>query len=353
MIKKDFIIVGQGLAGTLLSYQLLKRKKSVMVINQSIPDTSSKVAAGIYNPITGKRMVKTWKADLLFSYLEPFYHGLQSELRASFLFPKQIYRPFISIEEQNETMGKTASGDLNDFISWISINSKYGNLIHDELGGFAIKSSGFVDLTKLIHYYQKYLVSRKSYLEDKFYEEDLIVFDNYLQYKNIVADRLVYCDGIESRNGRYFNWLPYNLVKGEIILIKANIRFDSILSRGIFILPIGEGYYKVGSTYNWSDLNKDPTENARNELLEKLKNLVKFPYEVVDQFAGIRPATKDRRPFIGIHPKVKTIAIFNGLGTKGVSLAPYFSGEFADYLVLQKELDKDVNINRYNSLYYN
>ncbi|MEQ8425631.1 MAG: FAD-dependent oxidoreductase, partial [Cyclobacteriaceae bacterium] len=107
----------------------------------------------------------------------------------------------------------------------------------------------------------------------------------------------------------------------------------------------------VGATYDLTNLKNETTMEGKAELIQKAKDLLNFPFEVTHQDWGIRPSTIDRRPLIGEHPKSKNILIFNGLGTKGVSLAPYFSDQLASYLMGEGNLDKEANINRVKSLY--
>jgi glycine/D-amino acid oxidase-like deaminating enzyme len=117
------------------------------------------------------------------------------------------------------------------------------------------------------------------------------------------------------------------------------------------VIPLGDNQYRLGATYTWDELDNIPTETGRNNLTEKYQKLMKPSMEILSHQAGVRPATKDRRPFIGMHPEFENIGIFNGLGSKGVSLAPYFAKQFVDFLVYQKELHPEVNINRFASLY--
>jgi glycine/D-amino acid oxidase-like deaminating enzyme len=117
------------------------------------------------------------------------------------------------------------------------------------------------------------------------------------------------------------------------------------------VIPLGDNQYRLGATYTWDELDNIPTEIGRNNLTEKYQKLMKPSMEILSHQAGVRPATKDRRPFIGMHPEFENIGIFNGLGSKGVSLAPYFAKQFVDFLVYQKELHPEVNINRFASLY--
>ncbi|MEO6686601.1 MAG: FAD-dependent oxidoreductase, partial [Dyadobacter sp.] len=127
---------------------------------------------------------------------------------------------------------------------------------------------------------------------------------------------------------------------------------NQIVNQGIFILPVSGTKCRVGATYSWENLNWETTQSAREELEEKLKPILKVPYKISGQSAGIRPSSHDRRPMLGIHPDQPRLGIFNGLGTKGVTLAPFFAKELAEYLVHHKELSEAVNIKRYFSLYF-
>lgn len=347
----DYIIVGQGLAGSALSYQLLKRRRRVMVIDNNRSDTSSKVAAGLFNPITGRKMVKTWKADILFPYLISFYKELQDLCSERFLYEIPIYRPFISLEEQNEWMGKSASEEFTSFIYQVHTRSVYP-FVKDPFGGIELLHSGYLDIRKFLASYGNYLKKNELLKEDQFKYEQLQIEQNHIIYNGIQANRIIFCDGLGSSSSPYFGWLPFKPVKGEILKITGEHSLKNILNRGVFVLPLEDGTFRVGSNYNHIELDTKITEKGRAEIEEKLNELVDTPYSVVGQEAGIRPATKDRRPFIGLHPQWKTLGVFNGLGTKGVSLAPYFSEAFVSFLEDDEDLPPEVNISRYNSLYF-
>lgn len=348
--KCDYIVVGAGIAGITLALQLDAIGKSIVIYTGTEPNVSSQIAAGLYNPITGRKMVKTWRADDLFCYLEPFYERVEQTTNGSFLHKKTIYRPFISAEEQNEWMGKSAEEDFNKYVKKVHSRSSHED-VNDVFGGIAISHCGFLDIPTYIKSALTYLKKKQSVRAENFITEQLIVKSNEVHYSNLVGNKVIFCEGIGISKNPFFNWLPIRPVKGEIIFIKSDLDIDYILNRGVFILPIGGALFKVGSTYDHHDLTLAPTEKARAQILHKLNEIIKAPFEIVDQIAGIRPATKDRRPFIGLHPNFETIGVFNGLGAKGVSLAPYWSRHFVNHLESGDKLDIDVNITRYFSLY--
>jgi glycine/D-amino acid oxidase-like deaminating enzyme len=171
-------------------------------------------------------------------------------------------------------------------------------------------------------------------------------------YDGMQASRIIFCEGPWLSRNHYFNWLPMRPVKGELIEIELQQSLDFIVNRGVFVLPVGGRTCKVGATFDNYNLDWSVTEEAKEKLLTRVKNLLKIPFKVTGQTAGIRPASEDRRPFIGIHPEFEPLAIFNGLGTKGVSLAPYLIHRFFEYLEKGEPLVPEVSISRYFSLYY-
>ncbi len=345
--QTDVIIVGFGLAGSALAYHLHQLGLKVIVFDNDDGRSSSRVAAGLYNPITGRKMVKTWLADALFPSLYRYYSQFDAVLNE-----KTIYRPFHSIEEQNEWMARTADEHYAPYIKAVFDSSQSG-AFNDPFGGVALAQSGFLHVAA-------YLEQAKQKLKNKGVQFLLEVFDTNqcslaserVDYQNISAKYLIFCDGCSSSQNQFFDWLPYKLVKGELLLIEAELDLhEFIINRGVFVIGQGNGRFKVGATYNNQDPTWTKTEEGKLYLEDKLKDLINVDYKVIDHMVGVRPATKDRKPFVGLHPKYNKVGIFNGLGAKGVSLAPYFANQFAQHLVNQSALDNEVNIERYFALF--
>ena len=150
---------------------------------------------------------------------------------------------------------------------------------------------------------------------------------------------------VELDNGRV---LP---LKGEVLTIKTESPLNRIYNRGVYVIESGDKEYKVGATYDLKDLIPSITVKGKSELENKLQDFLCMKFSITHQDWGIRPSTIDRRPLLGSHPKHQNVFIFNGLGTKGVSLAPYFSNQLADHLIDGSKLDKEVNISRVKALY--
>lgn len=347
----DYLIVGQGIGGSILTEHLINAGKRVKVIDDPSFSNSSKVAGGLYNPITGRKMVKTWNCDSLFEYLTPFYKTLEQKLALSFFHNTPIYRPFYSTEEYNEWMGKSADSYYEKYIRSINGESRYGQHLHDDYGGILLNESGYLDTKKFVLGYRTFLKNSDLLIEDAFDYTQMNVSDSGVYYKGIQAGKIIFSEGRLQSDNPYFNWLPLKPVKGELIWIKSKEKIDVIYNRGVFLIPLGNGVCKVGATYHHEKLDELVTEKGQNELVRRLRKLIHFDYEVIDQKAGVRPATIDRKPFIGRHPKHKNVIAFNGLGAKGVSLAPYYANQIVRHLESNAELDAEVNIERFFSLF--
>ena len=340
----DYIIVGQGLAGSVLSFVLLKEGKTVHVIDSMQQNTSSRVAAGLYNPITGRKMVKTWNADKLFPLIEPFYAEMEEWGQARFLYPIGIFRPFLDNKELNEWQAKVSEPAFSAFVKNIYAGNRFEHTVN-EFGGLDLQPSGYLDIPVLLKSVNGLLRSQKMFLEGQFHEGELKFLDNTVSYRGIKARKIVFCTGVNTTS--FFDWLPLRPVKGEILEIEAPIKIETIINRGVFIVPKPKGRFKVGSTYNKDDLTTDVTERGIKYLKDKLGALLRTDYKIVQGVAGLRPATADRRPFIGFHPDKPEIGLLNGFGTKGVSLLPYYANQFYKHAEFGEELDKEVNISRY------
>ena len=351
MKKVDYIIVGQGLAGSTLAWELLNRHRSVVVFDEPLSNRASRIAAGICNPITGKGMVSTYKADLLFPFLHQFYSNAERILGRKFFQPLSVYRPFISNEEMLQWNAKSQRRELSDFVARIYQSPHMEQAIHDPFGGMEIRQSGYLRVTEWIDAIRHLLLSKDAYRNERFRENELKV-DDSIAYGDFISKKIVFCNGLAALESNWFRWLPLRPLKGEILEVNIPFVPHHIFSRGIYIVPsLKDENFLVGSTYQHPPYSEGPTEAVSFELQTKLRDLIKLPFKVLHQDWGIRPTVTDRRPLLGHHPVNKNVIIFNGLGTKGVSLAPYFAKCLADWMDGGEDLPQEVNICRFKSLY--
>lgn len=352
-MKAAYLIVGQGIAGSVLAWTLHQRGQKVVLVNAPQRPSASLVAAGIFNPLTGKKLVRTWKADYLFPFLKNFYADIEKKLGAHFLHPVNIYRPYRSIEEQNSYLAQTAEAAIHPYVAESVDNQSYEPGIHNPYGGLEVTQSGWVDVPVFLDAVRSFFRQQDQYMEADFSHSELEISEDSVTWQGQVYGKLIFCEGPHAKENPLFDWLPYNPVKGQVLdVLMDNYPITNIVNQGVFIMPVESNHYRVGATYTWHDLNWQTTEDGKAFLEQKLQGLLKVPYRIIGQRAGIRPATKDRRPLIGLHPAHPAVGIFNGLGTKGVSLAPFWADQFADFLEGRKELDPEVNIERTFSLYY-
>ena len=344
----DYIIVGQGLAGSSIALELLNHGRRIMVIDRGDKNQASRVAAGLFNPITGKNFVKTWKADEIFPCLHRFYAGAQQLMSQRFFFPMPLYRPFLSVREQNEWMGKSVEKDFREYVADVKASPYFPQQVNDPFGGLLLRQTGFLDTATYLTSIRDYLLSRQSFQLSIFNEDNLIIDDRGVAYEHYRAKRIIFCQGAAALSNKWFRNLPIRALKGEILTIKTQWKTHVILNRGVYMVPGSvSGEFRVGSTYKVNDHSPGNSEEGRAELEARLNELIVFPYEVVGQNWGTRPAAPDRRPILGHHAEFEQLVIFNGLGTKGVSLAPYFSGLLYRWLETRDPLPKEVDVTRY------
>jgi glycine oxidase len=348
--KIDYIIVGQGIAGSAVAVQLLKRGRKLLVFDKPSENTSSRIAAGLFNPVTGKKMVKTWLADRLFPTLHSFYSMVEEETGSKFFFPTDLYRPFLSIEELNEWMARSADPVYQPFIENVHDASAYRD-VKDPFGGLRLKQCGYLDSQRYIQAVSGWISRCNTLIHENFDFEKLTVASSGVSYEGYEAEKIIFCQGVHQNP--WFNWLPVRSLKGETLTISSAFSENVIINRGVYVLPVdSNGMQRVGATYHFQDRHEGITISARDELLEKLAELVSYPFQVRGQQWGWRPTTPDRRPLLGSHPESDSVIIFNGLGTKGISLAPHFSEVLIRWIENRVPLDKEVDIERYKSVYW-
>ena len=339
----DFIVVGQGIAGSVVALQLLRRGQRILVIGNSKANSASSMAAGLYNPITGRSMVKTWLAEALFPYLNRFYREVEQTLGAQFLHPMPIFRPFVTAQERAIWQKKAANHP--DFITAVVPATYHQENMRHLHGGIVLQQAGYLDVRVFLKATRTYLEGQGAYLEADF-AHDRMQLGEHVHYQGLNARQVIFCEGPHAYKNPLFSTLPFRWVKGELLLVTLQQPLEVIYNRGVFVVPQAACQALVGATYARQDLSWAPTEQASKALEARLQRTFSLAYTVQDQRVGIRPATFDRRPLIGLHPQYPQVGIFNGLGTKGVSLAPYFAQIFVEHLLSQTPLLSAVKLSR-------
>ena len=348
MKSVDYIIVGCGLAGIALCEKLRDKGYSFLVFDDS-SQQSSRVAAGLYNPVILKRFSEVWQAKTQLDMSLPVYKKIEQDLNITIDYKLRLLRKFASVEEQNMWFNASDIPKLEPFLSTKLVKND-NNFISAPYGFGEVLQAGRLDTKTLISAYKDVLRANGFLREKRVLYKELIVKNEIVQYANIRANHIVFAEGFGVRNNPFFKYLPINGTKGEVLTIKApKLKLNAVVKSSVFVIPLGNDLYTVGSTYNWTDKSNTPTTAAKNELLAKLKTLISCNFEVVAHNAGIRPTVKDRRPLVGRHPKHKNLYILNGLGTRGVMIAPYVAHKLFHYIEKNQPLDAEIDIKRFTS----
>ena len=346
MKSVDYIIVGQGLAGTLLAHDLLEKNQSVLIIDKPHAAMASKVAAGLFNPVGVKRCIRSWRADDFLPIAIERYKSLEEKLGITFLNIKPIFRLFANEDNRKQWQAKCSNEGMDDFIGDFEPSNTYPYL-KDDFGGASISPAGNLEVVKFLDASRVYFKNIDCLLEEKF-NFDLLEVDAGI-YKGVQAKKIIFCEGFRAIDNPYFKYLPFSPTKGEVLTIRIPSleKMDKIVSKGIFIMPLGNHLYRVGATYNHHEWDDVVTSEGIAYLQQKIEQILEEEYEIVSKKAGVRPTVRDRKPFLGVHPMHEKLAIFNGLGTRGVIQGPYLSAHFSTFLTDSQEIIQMVDIQRY------
>jgi glycine/D-amino acid oxidase-like deaminating enzyme len=348
-MQVDFLIIGQGISGTWLSYYLQKANRSLLVVDNNEENSASRIAAGIINPVTGRRIVKTWMIDELLEFLVPAYNELGDQLGLNAIEQKSLidFHPTPQMELSfDERLNENV-----EFLFYPSNQQLYHNTFNYDFGFGEVSPCYVVNLKEIIPAWRKKLLSNNQLLEEDFEINELKHENDRIIYKNIKAEKIIFCDGISSAQNPFFKNLPFALNKGEAIHIESDdIPSTHIFKKGMMLIMIEKGLYWIGSNYLWDFADDKPSEQFRKQTEVLLNNWLKVPFKIVDHKASVRPANIERRPFVGFHPGYKNIGILNGMGTKGCSLAPFFAKQLTDHILSGKEILREADIKRFTKI---
>jgi glycine/D-amino acid oxidase-like deaminating enzyme len=346
----DYLVVGQGIAGTVFSYLLYKQRKSFVVVDRGIRNSSTSAAAGIVNPVTGKYFALSWLFDDLFPVALDLYEDIIQYLKIDASLNTKIVRVLKDDYQVNEWEYRAGQEKYADYMTELPPFDCLSELITPHAGLGTVKNAMQVPVVSIIEKWKDFLLKKDMYFENHFETGSLDKVEASFSWKEIRFKNLVSCEGSGLVNNKLLsNNNMLQPAKGEALLMKLpgwNCPF--IFKNDVFIAPWKEkGLFWIGSTYAWNTLDPFPTLEKREEILSKFVKFYTGEFEVVDHIAGIRPATKDRRPIVGEVPDHKGWFLFNGLGTKGASLAPYFAKKLFDFIEYGYELPPEVSPARF------
>lgn len=321
-----------------------------MVIDDSTNNTPSKTAAGLINPVTGRRVVTVWMDEIIIPFAEHAYNELGSFLTIQAITKSEIIDFFPNPFMKESFLKKINQGA--SYISQIDDEHYLKDYFNYEFGAGFIKPAYYVHLPAILSAWQNFLMTENKILNTAFDFSKLNITKDKITYKTIEADRIIFCDGVQCKHNPYFSLLPFALNKGEAIIIEASdLPNSQIYKKAITLVPYQEkGFFWAGTNYIWDFDDDQPTEIYRHTTTETLKHWLKVPFKIVDHKAAVRPATVERRPFVGFHPLYKNLGILNGMGTKGCSLAPYFAHQLVQNILHNFPIEKEADISRHTGI---
>lgn len=333
------MIVGGGIAGTFLAAECCRRGHQVTLYHDDAPGTASAVAAGLFNVITGRFAAKSWQAEKFLDALKAFVKRDEwSEIERHFHFTP-IYRPFKTAGDKNDWMAKSADQHYDHLAQPVDQPINPDQIIN-EWGGVMITAAGWCDVPELLGDLQA-ILERNFQLtkETNFQYEDL---------QSVDFDHLIFTQGAFGKDNPYWPDTQLQPLKGQIAKVQIpNFDPGFVISKGIYIIPIGNEQFIVGATYerNYDDVHANQLGEA--DITQSLNNAIRLPFTILEMKAGIRPTTPDRRPYLGTSRKADNVHFFNGLGTKGILQGPYFADLMARYIDGETTIPGEVELHRF------
>jgi glycine/D-amino acid oxidase-like deaminating enzyme len=343
--KEPILIIGQGISGTMLSWYLYQQNIPFLIMDQNAANTASKVAAGIINPVTGRRIVKTWNIDEIMPFAINAYREIGSFLNITTYASKTILDFFPTLQMKNAFAERIA--EKADYLS-PQVLGDFQQYIHYQYGYGCITPCYTVYVEELILAWKQFLVKKELYIEDTFLDTYLQYTTEAINYKSLKAAKVIFADGISSYNNPWFKNLPFAFNKGEaLILAIPNLPTDYIYKKGLTICPLSNGLFWVGANYSWDYTHNEPTPTFKKQTTDFLKSCLRLDFTIIDHKAAIRPANVERRPFVGFHPVYKNVGILNGMGAKGTSLAPYFANALVQNIINNTPILAEAAVERF------
>ncbi len=350
-----FLIIGQGLAGTLVGHRLEQAGHEVHYVDAPEQTASSAIAAGIVNPITGRRFVKSWKIDDLIPEAKTLYANLEQQLGHKIWYASPLVRTLYNRGDRNDWQARSADPGYADYMEDEPNPGQIPAITAPVFAYAGVRHAARVDVAGLVGSVRKKLVQEDRLLSGAMEYEDIPEVlgaaagaGGRLKKKGYY-NHVVCCEGWRARYNPYFSYLPHGGNKGEVLIIKTKAPLlDRMFKHRVFLVPLANGTYWVGATSENRFTDDSPTPTNRQFLEDRLAEILTgTEYEIIGHHAAVRPTVKDRRMFIGQHPEVPGLWIFNGLGTKGASLAPLGSRWLTEAILEGKDIPAEVDIQRF------
>lgn len=305
-----------GLAGCCLAWQRWFRGRPFTWEDDDRKGASSRMAAGLINPVTGKNFSTSWRIGEFLPEARAFYRKVGETLGLSLWFPMPVWR-------------MVHAGEWEKVASKLDGAGEWMERVEEEVPGWraavVLKGGGRVAVREFCEGTRTFFAAART--------------------SSACAATPVLCEGAAGlMAGRLGG---HRCAKGEILTVRASSwRDDRILiGGGGWLVPLGGGIFKAGSTYVWDRLDGCPTPEGRCRVEEILCLLGGGDFEIIAQEAGIRPIVRKSQPVIGPLPDGRVV--FNGLGSKGSLYAPGVAARLADWLGGGVEIDEGLDVRNF------
>ena len=291
----------------------------------------------MYNPIVFRRLNKTWMIDEVLPSMHSFYDSIEKKLGANLKRDIRLFKHTTSKDYQDFWDKRASEPEFRDYL--IPISENIGE----------VNKAGWVDCSLMCSLYINYLENNDRLRSEQFDFDSFTASKDGVTYDKEHFDAVVFCEGPYAVDNPYFKWLPFKIAKGDWVIIETidDLNLDGVINNIVNIIPLGNKQYKLSSTFEWETIDWTPNQEATKELLTAFEELFEVSYRMIDHKSGLRPSASDRRPYLGAHPRNPRVYIYNGLGSKGVILAPFFSSHLANHVLENSPLMKEVDINRH------
>lgn len=337
----NVLIIGQGLAGSLLAWEMIQQGLSVMVIDNSHHNSSSTVAAGIINPITGHRINLTHGFANYLDDAKTAYQQLENTFEKEFLVEIAQQRLIKNPGQQNYYFKRLEQDDYKNYITPLTevkgdaqttaalSSSQYG--IGNIQQTYRVNASDLLDTLKLwLQEQGSLLIGELNYADIEFSTDQVNIHSNDYCFS---ADNIIFCEGYQAIHNPWLKGLPFKLAKGEILTLELDQPCSTMLNWGQWLTPTSSSNRTVflGANYAWNDTSSDTSENIAVDLLASMKKHTTASGKVIAHKAGIRPSTINRQAIIGKHPSQARLYCFNGFGSKGCLTIPHYAKQFTQH----------------------
>jgi len=341
---KDVLIVGSGFAGLSCAVEAIMRGLSFDCIDMLQDHTSTRIAAGIINPVTGRKYQLQEQYAELFEAATVAYRKIEQLTGKTIMQQLPIFKMHKSEAALEAWIHASRQTEKSTYINSTPSPQKWHKHIDYRYGSILVESGARVDARQLFEgIHALYPVQRSTIQYD-----DIELKEDYCLWQQSMYKHIIFCEGYQVKNNPWFKHIHIRPSKGECLLVRIpHFNCPVIVQKHTFIVPYGDDRYWVGGTNDFVADDDAPTETKQEELLDGLRDTIRLTFEVEGHFAAIRPTMRDRRPAVGTHPEHHHVHILNGLGTKGALLAPYHAHMLFNKIFNQMRIDPKVDVQRF------